>query len=75
MRRGARDDGEKGSCGASDIRAADVPHPALSRETCTLTRAKSAASPATERARRVASRAERGTLTWERKLGRAEAES
>jgi len=23
----ARDDGEEGSCGASDIRAADVPHP------------------------------------------------
>src|ERR1019366_3541673 len=40
-----------------------------SREICTLTRAGGAASPVTKRARRVTSRAERGTLTRARQSG------
>jgi hypothetical protein len=43
--------------------------PASSPVKCTLTRAKSAASPAAKRERRVISGAERDTLTWARYMG------
>jgi len=48
---------------------AEVAHLRSSPPQCTLTRARGAASPATERARRITSGAGRDTLTWERGSG------